>query len=96
MELTNYLITVAGTDIRFYCKENEFILEAMKRSGSGPICYGCHGGGCGVCKMKLLSGKFKVAKPMSRAHISIAELAAGIVLICCVKPLSGITLASMK
>ena len=86
MKINCYDIKVLDTGHEFTCKEDEFILEAMKRSGCGPISYGCFGGGCGVCKMKIITGEFYSEKRMSRAHVSEQEQAAGVVLICCVKP----------
>lgn len=93
MKQTNYQINVMDTGEQFVCGEHEFILEAMKRSGSGPIHYGCFGGGCGICKMKIISGSYQIEKKMSRAHISEWEQENGIVLVCCVKPCGNLTIA---
>lgn len=86
MEQNKFRIEVLDSDIRFFCGGNEFVLEAMKRSGCGPVRCGCFGGGCGVCKMRIISGNYLVEKKMSRAHITEREQEDGIVLICCVKP----------
>lgn len=93
MKQKAYQIEVQNTDIRFFCQEEEFILEAMKRAGCGPIHYGCFGGGCGICRMKIVSGDYYPEKRMSRAHVTEQEQEAGIVLICCVKPRSNLTIA---
>jgi len=82
----NHQISVLHTGQAFTCGEDEFILEAMKRAGCGPISYGCFGGGCGVCKMKIISGEYRADKKMSRAHVTKQEQEAGTVLICCIKP----------
>ena len=79
-------VLVLDTGARFACREDEFLLEAMKRTRSGPIHYGCFGGGCGVCKMKVVSGSYFAEKRMSVAHATHEEQKNGIVLICCVKP----------
>lgn len=92
----DYLIKVSDTNICFSCKEDEFVLEAMKRSGQGPINYGCFGGGCGICKMKVISGTYAIVKKMSRAHISRQEQDNGIILICCIKPRSNLIIARVK
>ena len=81
-----YQVHVIETGARFTCREDEFILEAMKRARCGPVHYGCFGGGCGVCKMRIVSGAYFVEKKMSVAHVTIDEQKEGIVLICCVKP----------
>lgn len=76
----------------FFCGEDEVILEAMKRAGCGPFHYGCFGGGCGFCKMKIERGDYAVVKKMSCAHISEQEKDTGVVLICCVKPRGDLTI----
>lgn len=96
MEKNTHRITVWETGEQFDCGEDEYVLEAMKRSGCGPIHYGCFGGGCGVCKMRIVFGEFLVGKRMSRAHVTLKELEDGIVLICCVKPRSDLTIARVK
>ena len=86
MDQRIYTIKVADSDVEFACREDEFLLEGMKRAGCGPIHYGCFGGGCGVCKMRIVSGEYISEKKMSRAHVTKQEEDSGIVLICCVKP----------
>ncbi|MCL1913032.1 MAG: 2Fe-2S iron-sulfur cluster-binding protein [Eubacteriaceae bacterium] len=86
-----HTIKMFGQDIFFQCKENEAVLAAMKRSGAKTIAAGCFGGGCGVCKVKLISGA-ATYKTMSRAHISTDEEGRGIVLACCMFPKSDIEL----
>lgn len=88
-----YTITVEDTGARFPCGEDESVLEAMKKAGCGPILYGCFGGGCGVCKMRVLSGDYRVFKRMSRAHVSEWEEDEGIALICCIKPRENLKIA---
>lgn len=92
MERKTHQITVRGIGGQFACGEDEFVLEAMKRSGCGPIYYGCFGGGCGVCKMRVVSGEYCAEKKMSRAHTGEKEQKDGIVLICCIKPRSDLIL----
>lgn len=89
----NYQITVRDTGECFMCGENEFILGAMTQAGCGPIRYGCFGGGCGVCKMKVVSGKVCAVKRMSREHISQSEQEQGIRLICCIQPRGNVIIA---
>lgn len=91
---TTYNIRVMESGSVFPCRENERVIEAMRRSGSGPITHGCYGGGCGVCKMKITSGDYRLVKKMSRAHISEAEEKEGIVLICCITPQSDLMISA--
>ena len=88
-----YEVEVADTDIRFPCGEEETVFEAMRRAGKGPVHYGCFGGGCGVCRMRIVSGPYTAVKKMSRAHVSETEQEEGVVLLCCVKPRGNLAIA---
>lgn len=46
---------VAVRDKEIVVKENETILNASQRQAGG-IFVGCKGGGCGMCKVKIVSG----------------------------------------
>lgn len=89
-------VTLAGSDIRFYCREGQSLLEAIILAGNGPFYCGCFGGGCGICKVKVLAGSYAVFKRMSRAHISETEQARDIVLACCVKPNSDLIIGKTQ
>jgi ferredoxin len=89
-------IRVENTNITFLCDENEFILDAMQKGRYGPIHYGCHGGGCGYCKMQITEGEFEIVKNQSRAHVTVEEEKEGYILICCAKPRSSLKLKSIK
>lgn len=95
MQQKYHQIEVLDTGARFLCGEHECILEAMKRAHCGPIRHGCFGGGCGVCKMRIVSGSYAIVKKMSRAHVTEQERQAGTVLICCVRPLGKIIIAQV-
>lgn len=66
---------------RFGCLPGETVLRAAERNARHELPVGCRGGGCGVCRIRVLRGQF-VAGRMSRAHISDADLAHGITLAC--------------
>ena len=83
-----------GTDIVFYGDEEESVLHAMIRHRRGPVGYGCCGGGCGVCKARIVSGDVNAFKPMSAAHVTGAEKKEGIALLCCIQPRSDIVVAT--
>ena len=78
---------------------HERVLTALERAqGFGrlknlprrlPV--GCRRGGCGICRVHVTSGRFR-SDVMSRAHVSEADEAAGIVLACCIYPLSDLVL----
>jgi len=52
---------------------------------------GCRRGGCGRCRVRVTQGAYR-ASPMSRAHISTQDEAAGVVLACCIYPQSDLSL----
>ena len=88
-----YTVTVKDTDISFPCEKDEDVFTAMIRNRKGPLRYGCYGGGCGVCKMKIVKGKWYAYKPMSAAHVTKADIKNGLVLLCCVKPKSNLLIS---
>ena len=88
-----YTITVKDTDISFCCSKDQDLFTAIIRNRKGPLFCGCYGGGCGICKMKILRGRWKAYKPMSAAHVTKADIKKGIVLTCCIQPRSNLTIA---
>ena len=86
-----FQITIDDTGESFGCKVDQHVLSAMSQMGKKGIPSGCHGGGCGVCKVKITEGQYE-AKVMSRAHVSIDEESAGCVLACRVFPSSDLHL----
>ncbi|MDB5698659.1 MAG: ferredoxin [Alphaproteobacteria bacterium] len=76
---------------RFECAEEERVLIAMERLGLQDIFVGCRGGGCGVCKVKVTSGKYRTGK-MSKLQVSDAEQAEGFVLACKLFPLEDLVI----
>lgn len=87
-----YTIKDAQSGTTFIGRDDESIFRAMHKSGRSIFKGGCEGGGCGICKVKILEGEYLVFKNMSRAHVSEEEELQGIVLACCVKPSGDILL----
>lgn len=73
------LIEDSGEIVR--CDSRENVLRAMECLGRKGIPVGCRGGGCGVCKVRVTAGQYHTRK-MSRACVSEAEEADGVVLAC--------------
>lgn len=86
-----HLITIEDTGETYKCDERISVLEGMESLGKKGIPVGCRGGGCGVCKIEIVSGAYK-KRVMSRDHVSEKEEAQGIVLACRVKPTENMTL----
>lgn len=84
-------ISLKSTEQTFLCREDENVLEGMCRLGKRGIPSGCRGGGCGVCKVSVVSGRYTTRR-MSSCHVSDAELREGIVLACRIYPSSDLEL----
>ena len=65
----------------FQARGDEHLLLGMERLGRRGIPVGCRGGGCGVCKVQVLAGRYRTAK-MSRDCVSQDEEADGYALAC--------------
>ena len=87
-------MTISESGESFLCGEDEVVLAAMLRSRHGPIAYGCFGGGCGICRMRIAGGEYEKVKRMSRAHVSEADEENGIGLLCCIQPRGDMVISS--
>jgi len=86
-----YQVTITDTGEVYRCPETVSVLKAMAQLGRKGIPSGCHGGGCGVCKVQVLSGEV-VTETMSRSHVTEEEEREGFALACRCYPGSDITL----
>lgn len=84
-------VHIEDTGEAYDCLPGESLLRAMVRLGRRGIPAGCHGGGCGICKVAITSGEV-TAKAMSRAHVSAEEQANGHLLACKAFPVSDVSL----
>lgn len=78
-------ISMLDTGESYHCGEGETVLAGMERIGRRGIPVGCRGGGCGICKIRVISGDYQGRK-MSRAFVSQEEEEAGYVLACRIVP----------
>ncbi len=74
----------------FQVAPDETILDAALRQGIG-LSYGCRNGACGSCKSKIVEGHVDYGAHQARTLLP-EEKEAGKILLCCAKPLSGLTL----
>ena len=86
---TRHEVAIGNAEEGFPCEEGQTILRAMIALGRTGIASGCHGGGCGVCKVRIVAGRYRTA-PMSRAHVSQKEEEDGVVLACRTYPRTNI------
>jgi ferredoxin len=85
-------VCVAQTGETYACGTDESLLRGMLRLGRRGIPVGCINGGCGVCKVRIVEGHVKALGPVSRAHVSAEQEAAGLTLACRVAPSCAVTL----
>lgn len=88
---TVHSIRIAGLTRSFACPDGERLLVAMERAQRSDfghrweVCLpvGCRRGGCGVCRVRVLEGRYRTA-PMSETHVTEEERASGYALSCCI------------
>lgn len=86
-----FAVTIEDSGERVSCAEQDSVLHAMEALGRKGIPVGCRGGSCGVCKVRITGGAYHTRK-MSRACVSEAEEADGVVLACKLFPDSDLSL----
>jgi ferredoxin len=84
-----YVIYLYGCAEKFMCHPNQSILSALAKLHNTKIASGCHGGGCGVCKVKVIEGEYETG-PSSAAHITPTDRCTGVVLACRAYPRSDV------
>jgi len=84
-------IKVINRNEEFKCSADRSLLTGMESQQKKAIQIGCRGGGCGVCKVRILSGEF-TTKKMSIKHITPEQAAMGFALSCRVFPVSDMTI----
>ena len=90
-----YQITLADSGARFACKDGQNVLAAMEGLGRRGIPVGCRGGGCGICRVQVVSGTRYRTQKMSRAQVSDDDQQAGICLACKLIPEEDLTLCPL-
>jgi ferredoxin len=84
-------VVIEDTGESYRCADTRSLLEGMEALGRKGIPVGCRNGGCGVCKVQIMSGNY-VSRVMSRAHVSEEDERFGRVLACRVRPTSDVRL----
>lgn len=89
--MISHTVTIDGYE-PFACRADTTVMRTMCDTLHGPVTHGCCGGGCGVCKMRIVSGFYEIVSRMSRAQITELEEHRGIVLLCCIVPRSDLVI----
>jgi ferredoxin len=84
-----WTIAIAGGEAEFCCTAGQSLLTAMINARRSAIRVGCRSGGCGVCRVRVIEGRYQSQK-MTRSRISEADEAEGIVLACRILPQSNL------
>lgn len=85
-----FQITIQPSGHNFPIESHETVLEAALKHGYN-LPYSCRDGVCGVCKGKVLQGQVDYGKHQGSA-LTDADKAAGMVLFCCAKPRTELTI----
>ena len=85
-----YTITLRPVGGTVACGPEETVLAAILRSGAS-VMFGCRGGGCGTCKMRMISGLVEHGR-CSTAALSKEERKSGWFLSCQARALSDLTI----
>lgn len=86
--IEQYAVAFSPLGDTVVCRGDETVLAAILRSGA-KVVFGCRGGGCGACKMRLISGRVEHGR-CSSAVLSPDEKQAGSFLSCQARPLSDL------
>ncbi|PKP90705.1 MAG: ferredoxin [Alphaproteobacteria bacterium HGW-Alphaproteobacteria-14] len=87
MPVLHRIRIVGGAE--FSCAEADPVLTAMEHCGVDDIGVGCRGGGCGICRVRIVDGAYATGK-MSAARVSSVDRAAGYALACRLYPISDL------
>lgn len=88
-----FSVYVTNRQQSFVVAAGQSVLCGMEKACSRAIEVGCRGGGCGLCKVRVLQGRYSTGR-MSRRQVSEQEQAAGFALACRLLPESDLVLES--
>lgn len=79
----------------FRCMPSQSVLNAMEQQAKRCVPVGCRGGGCGLCKVRILSGTYQCRK-MSCRHISPEAAEQGLALACQLFPQTDLSIECLR
>jgi len=85
------VINSTGSDVEFSCRDNESLLDAA-RAHAVKIPFGCNGGGCGMCKIKVEEGIYEIGTS-SKAVLPDEERVLKYALACKTYPKSNVNIS---
>lgn len=87
-------IDLSGHDKSITARTDQTVLQALIAAAVAVVPVGCRGGGCGICRIKVVSGRYR-SQVMSRSRISEEDERESIVLACRVFPESDISIVAL-
>lgn len=84
-------VAVEGHDVSVESRPGEPILGALCRRGYSYR-FGCRRGGCGVCKVHLVSGEVEYPKVVAKTVLSQTDRDEGVCLSCRAVPLTDVVI----
>lgn len=84
-------VSVAGHDVAVEAQPGEPILAALSRRGYAHR-FGCRRGGCGLCKVHLISGDVDYTRPVAATVLPEVDRRDGVCLSCRAVPISDIVI----
>jgi ferredoxin len=84
-----YRITETTSGASFFCEEGQSVLQAMETHNLGCVKVGCRGGGCGLCRVQVHSGRYECGR-MSIRHVNPQARELGQALACRLMPHSDL------
>ncbi len=95
MNSASYEVQEVLSGQRFPCAEGQSVLQAMEQQGKRCVPVGCRGGGCGLCKVRVLSGSYQRGQ-MSCKHVPDEAASQGVALACQVFPRSDLNIECLR
>ncbi|HVY99074.1 MAG TPA: 2Fe-2S iron-sulfur cluster-binding protein [Dongiaceae bacterium] len=80
-----------GDPVSYSCGRDQKVLLALEGSRQMAVRVGCRQGGCGACRVRVVSGQYRTTK-MSVDHVTPEERAQGFVLSCRLFPESDLVI----
>lgn len=87
--MTTIIVQPTGTEI--HIDPGETVLSGLQKAGYAYT-VGCRRGGCGICKIDVLSGTFSYNRPVADSVLSGEERADGTCLSCRACPTEDLTI----
>ncbi len=84
-------ITIGPTGEVVYLTEDETVLSGLYKAGYAYT-VGCRRGGCGICKIDVISGDFTYNRPVAESVVTAEEREDGTCLSCRAVPDSDLTI----